>query len=329
MNIFKNKNFYWLIFLWLIFGFIFWRTDFIGSYFSIKPHDQRENDRTTSSEEPVPTIKILFGGDLMFDRHIRFFADKEGGYDFVLADLKNLFFDYDLVMANLEGPITNNNSISLGTVPGTPNNFIFTFDPQAAQALFDHNIRLVNLGNNHILNFGQSGLVSTRQHLLDAGVDYFGFAGDDQSRTFSRKIDGVTLGFVNYNQFIEGGLVAAKEDIDSLAGMVDWLILYAHWGSEYQPQAGDSIKKLAKNFVDRGVDLIVGSHPHVVGEKETYQGRTIYYSLGNFVFDQYFSSEVMTGLLLGIEIDKKTKKIVNIQEWSIKMVSDGRTILDS
>jgi gamma-polyglutamate biosynthesis protein CapA len=328
VNIFKNKSFYWLIFFWLVFFLILWGTNFIGSYFLTKPHDQRESGRMVSLEKSTPTIKILFGGDLMFDRHIRFFADKEGSYDFILADLKNLFFDYDLVVANLEGPITDNNSVSIGTVPGTPKNFIFTFDPQVAKTLFDNNIRLVNLGNNHILNFGQSGLDSTRRYLSEAKVDYFGFAGDDQDRTLIQKIDGVSLGFVNYNQFIEGGLAAAEEDIDSLAGTVDWLILYAHWGNEYQSQAGAAIRELAKNFVDRGADLIIGSHSHVVGVKETNRDRTIYYSLGNFVFDQYFSSEVMTGLLVGVEIDVETKKIINIQEWSIKMTPDGRTIFD-
>ncbi|KUK83576.1 MAG: hypothetical protein XD98_0304 [Microgenomates bacterium 39_6] len=329
MSVFENKSFYWLIFLWFVLGLIFWKKDFAGSYFLNKTDSQREDGQTASSEEEALTIKILFGGDLMFDRHIRLFADKKGGYDFVLADLKNLFFDYDLVAANLEGPITDNSSVSAGTEPGAPDNFIFTFDPQVARTLFDHNIRLVSLGNNHILNFGRPGLVSTRQYLLDAGVDYFGFTGDSQGQTLIKKVDGVVLGFANYNQFIEGGLAAAREDINFLVGMVDWLILYAHWGNEYQSQAEPSIKELARDFVDQGVDLIIGSHPHVVEEKEIYQGRNIYYSLGNFVFDQYFSSEVMNGLLVGIEINKETKEIIDIQEWSIKMLPNGRTILDS
>jgi poly-gamma-glutamate synthesis protein (capsule biosynthesis protein) len=278
------------------------------------------------SDQVVAKVRILFGGDLMFDRHIRL-AAQEKGYDFILADPKELFFSYDLVVANLEGPITDNPSVSLGTVPGTAKNFIFTFDPEAASVLSNNNIGLVCLGNNHILNFGQAGLESTKQSLSRAGVDFFGFTGDDENRTLVKKIGSLNFGFVNYNQFHEGGLLAAQEDIASLKEKVDWLILYAHWGHEYQPRVGTSIEKLARDFIDQGVDLIIGSHPHVVQQKEVYQNKIIYYSLGNFVFDQYFSPEVTKGLLVGVEINEQTGAI-GIREWPIVMLSGGETILD-
>ncbi|MDD5481603.1 MAG: CapA family protein [Candidatus Shapirobacteria bacterium] len=276
--------------------------------------------------ELAEKAKILFGGDLMFDRHIRFFAE-EKGYEFVFADLEGLFSGYDLVVANLEGPITDNPSVSLGTVPGTPENFIFTFDPRVAPLLTNHNISVVCLGNNHILNFGQTGLEATRRYLSRAGVDFFGFAGDDENRTLVRKVGSLSFGFANYNQFQEGGLLAAQEDIASLKGRVDWLILYAHWGNEYQPQAGPAIEELARDFIDRGVDLIIGSHPHVIQQKEIYRDKIIYYSLGNFVFDQYFSPEVTRGLLVGLEIDRSTG-VIDIREWPIIMLPGGQTTLD-
>ncbi|MDD3679599.1 MAG: CapA family protein, partial [Candidatus Shapirobacteria bacterium] len=130
----------------------------------IKPKLENITKNDVSLENDQTKVRLLFGGDLMFDRHIRL-AGQNLGYDFVFSDLKELFFDYDLVIANLEGPITDNASVSLGTMPGTPQNFIFTFDPQVAGLLADHNIRIVCLGNNHILNFGQKGLDSTKQYL--------------------------------------------------------------------------------------------------------------------------------------------------------------------
>lgn len=278
------------------------------------------------AKESAKKVKIIFGGDLMFDRHIRLWAE-EKGYDFIFSDLRELFFDYDLVVANLEGPITDNPSISQGTAPGTPQNFIFTFDPQVAVLLANHNIGVVCLGNNHILNFGQEGLESTRRYLSDKGVAFFGFAQDGQDQTLIKEINGLTLGFVNYNQFLEGGLAAAQKDVSSLVGRVDWLILYSHWGNEYQLRAGAEIEELAREFIDQGVDFIVGSHPHVVQQKEIYRGKTIYYSLGNFVFDQYFEPEVTRGLLVGIEINLE-HQAVDIKEWPIIMLPGGATILD-
>jgi len=272
------------------------------------------------------SLKLLFGGDLMFDRHIRLNAQEHGNYNFIFSDLKELFFGYDLVIANLEGPITDSSSISLGTIPGSPENFIFTFDPQVAQVLADHNIRVVCLGNNHILNFGQEGLISTRHYLGQNGVASFGFAGDDGGRTLIKELNGFRLGFVNYNQFILGGLAAAKEDIESLLPDTDWLILYAHWGNEYQPYPQEEIKTLAHQFIDQGVDLVIGSHPHVVLSSEEYQGKMIYYSLGNFVFDQYFSLETMTGVLVEVVIDTEKEKI-ETREWPIKMEKSGKTVL--
>jgi hypothetical protein len=102
-------------------------------------------------------IRIMFVGDLMFDRGIRYYAQKNGGNEFIFDKIDPTLASNDLVVANLEGSITNEKSVSAGTVPGSPNNYFFTFDPSVAETLFNENIKLVNLGNNHILNFGQKG----------------------------------------------------------------------------------------------------------------------------------------------------------------------------
>jgi gamma-polyglutamate biosynthesis protein CapA len=297
-----------------------------GSFAPGEEYLSMNGDDDLGSKNDNRPLRLLFGGDLMFDRHIRLNAQEYDGYDFIFSDLKELFFDYDLVIANLEGPITDNSSVSLGTIPGSPENFIFTFDPKVAQALADHNIRIVCLGNNHILNFGQEGLDSTKRYLEQNGVAFFGFTGDDKERTLVKEVDGFRLGFVNYNQFLSGGLAAVKEDIDDLLPYVDWLILYAHWGNEYQAYPQEEIKTLAHQFIDQGVDLVIGSHPHVVLPSEEYQGKTIYYSLGNFVFDQYFSLETMTGILIEVVINIEEKEITT-REWPIKMEKSGRTTL--
>ncbi|MCX6721568.1 MAG: CapA family protein, partial [Candidatus Staskawiczbacteria bacterium] len=99
-------------------------------------------------------VQILFVGDLMFDRGIRYAADQNKSNKYIFAKIDKLLTNSDLVATNLEGPVTNNKSVSSGTVPGSANNYYFTFDPSVPTALFNENIRLVDLGNNHILNFG-------------------------------------------------------------------------------------------------------------------------------------------------------------------------------
>jgi len=278
------------------------------------------------SASPVEEIKLLFLGDLMFDRSIRQAARKNGN-DFIFAKLADWLANNDLVVANLEGPITDNPSMSLNTLPGSDSNFIFTFDPSLAQALVDNNIRLVSLGNNHILNFGQTGLEATKQYLNGAGVAYFGAPGEE--RSIIKEIKGVKIGLVNYNQFIGNAAAeqaATIEEIKKNKTQADIVIVYAHWGIEYDSVPKEVIKNLARQFVDAGADLVIGSHPHVIQPMEEYQGKRIYYSLGNFVFDQYFSKAVRQGLAVVVKINSATKQL-EFEEKKLYLQANGQTTL--
>lgn len=274
-----------------------------------------------------PTITILFSGDFMFDRYIRQIAQGKGN-DFILENVKPTLLNNDLVVVDLEGPITSFPSKSIYTEIGSAANYIFTFDPSVAQTLVDHNISLVSLGNNHILNFGQAGLEETYTILQEKGIRYFGNTGglNGQQRWIVKEIAGVKLGFVNYNQFVENGDKTALEDILAAQKTADLIILYAHWGPEYTPNSVPAIQELAHLFIDAGVDLIIGSHPHVVQEKEVYQGKTIYYSLGNFVMDQYFSQATQEGLLVKVKIDKRNYSM-EFEDISVTMDLSGQTKL--
>ena len=100
-------------------------------------------------------------------------------------------------------------------------------------------------------------------------------------------------------------------------------IVYAHWGIEYATTSPEYVRELARSFIDAGAELVVGSHPHVVEESEIYKGNTIYYSLGNFIFDQYFSEDVRNGLLL--EAVFNSSGVAAIKEIPIKLEHDRRT----
>lgn len=273
---------------------------------------------------PVREVNLLFLGDLMFDRNIRLAAQKNGN-DFIFAEITGLLGAGDLVVANLEGPITDNGSVSVGSLPGSANNFIFTFSPDLAPTLFNNNIRLVNLGNNHILNFGQKGLEATKQYLNGAGVGYFGAPGGE--RGIIEEIGGVKIGFVNYNQFAgKESLEAAIEEIKKIKSQADIVALYAHWGIEYAAEANAAIKNLGHQFIDAGADLVIGSHPHVIQPAEDYSGKKIYYSLGNFVFDQYFSEAARRGLAVIVKINSRDKSL-KFEEKNIYLQINGQTAI--
>ncbi len=275
--------------------------------------------------------QILFVGDLMFDRGIRYYAKNNGGNEFIFDKISPLLSDNDLVVANLEGPITDNKSISSGTIPGSIDNYFFTFDPSLAGTLFMENIRLVDLGNNHILNFGQEGLNSTEKYLSGANVDYFGEPGGEKSAV--EDIGGIKIAFVSYNEFSGNDIgdeqKATINEIKKIKSESDIVVVFSHWGVEYSLTPTDGQEELARQFIDAGSDLVVGAHPHVIegpgGVPEVYNGKRIYYSLGNFIFDQYFNENVRNGLGLTVKIDKTTKQL-DFSEENFYLQSGGQTI---
>jgi poly-gamma-glutamate synthesis protein (capsule biosynthesis protein) len=277
------------------------------------------------TRQPDPVIGILFGGDMMFDRWIREKAMKRGN-TFVFDGVRDELESHDLVVANLEGPITDKPSKSMTSVIGSHDNYIFTFDPGWARTLAQEGIGPVSLGNNHISNQGQDGVVQTRKFLDDAGVPYFGDQ-DADDRISIQDIRGTSIAFVGYDEFSPDGKTHAFDDIARAKSLADIVILYAHWGSEYLPTR-DDVRSLAHSFVDAGCDAVIGSHPHVVQDSETYVGKTIYYSLGNFVFDQYQQADTKRGLLVSMTIDPSTKA-VSFRDIPIELCPDGSTSVAS
>lgn len=251
-----------------------------------------------------PEARILFAGDMMFDRSVRLAAEERGD-DFLFSCVASTLHDADLVVANLEGPVTSHASVSVGSIVGSGENVTFTFPTSTASLLKRHNISLVNLGNNHIMNFGREGAAQTIEWLDRAGVMYFGdpLADSEAARVKRLEIKDIPFSFVSWSDWTGG----EKEDVvaqiiaERASGRM--VIVYTHWGDEYvSPNA--RVQSLARAFIDAGAEIVIGSHPHVVLEHELYRGKYIYYSLGNFIFDQYFNEAVRSGLVLNIAFDE-------------------------
>lgn len=283
---------------------------------------------TASIADAKPkTTKLFFSGDLMFDRGIRYYADKFGGNDYIFEQISNFLSKNDLNIVNLEGPITDNPSKSAGTAPGSANNYYFTFDPSVAKTLAKNNIKIVNIGNNHILNFGKKGLAKTKEYLDQEKIGYFG--SPDYPRSTATEINNTKIAFIGYNEFSDLGPeleeVSVINEIVKAKEYADIIIIYSHWGVEYEKIESEAQKNTAHKFIDAGADLIIGSHPHVTESVETYNGKRIYYSLGNFVFDQYFDQDVRNGLGVIVKIDEN--KVLSFEEINFYLADKGQTII--
>lgn len=267
--------------------------------------------------------KLLFVGDLNFDRYMREVINEKGG-DFVFSCLGNTLKGADLVIGNLEGPITDNLSVSIGTEIGSPANYTFTFPPSTAKLLSDHNIKLVNIGNNHIGNFGEAGILSTKKYLRNSEVNYFGGINGDES-IYRTKLGRINISFISFNQFQGDSPEKVAKKISKENEDERMVIVYAHWGEEYGPVT-DFQKNTAKLFAKSGAKTIIGSHPHIISPSEKIGDTIVYYSLGNFVFDQYWNPEVRTGLML--ELDIKNGQVTT-KEHTVVLDRDGRTCLST
>lgn len=269
--------------------------------------------------EGTKGVTIFAAGDMLFDRRIRQMSVLHGD-DYPFSCIDSLIATADFAVANLEGPITKNPSRSVGSVVGSTDNYFFTFPTTTASLLARHNFKAVGVGNNHILNFGYQGLLSTQEYLAQAGVGYFGGVEGNEG-VFETEVNGTPLAFLGYNEF--GGdsvaTVANRIAEEKKEGRV--VLVYAHWGDEYIDSSA-RLRPIAELFAEQGASAVIGSHPHVVLGHEYIGTMLVYYSLGNFIFDQYWNEEVRHGLTLILHINKSG--LVVADEHPTEILRDGR-----
>lgn len=272
-------------------------------------------------ERGAPNANILFVGDMFFDRYIRTVIETVGE-DFIFSCASPLLMSADFVVGNLEGPITDNPSVSRGTTPEDADHFRFTFPRGIAEALKRNNFDVVTLGNNHIGNFGREGIAKTKEFLDEAGVAYFGGLSGDEP-VHRKDYGGIPLSFVAYNQFGGSSVddVAHTIEIEHSVGRT--VIVYAHWGEEYASTT-PSMKAAAARFAEAGAGAVIGAHPHVALESEYIGNTLVYYSLGNFIFDQYWNDAVTHGTAVVLHIPHEHGAKVSSTEHTVILQTDGR-----
>ena len=243
-------------------------------------------------------VTMLVFGDLLLDRYIKRSIDKYGT-DYPFQNIKPALAGNDLTLANLEGAFTDFSP----NKPG-PNMASFTFDPKLIPEIKNLGFNILSEANNHSQDFGAAGLAQSQAYLQQNGIDYFGTYSNDGKISTIENINGIKIGFVGYDELSNTGFDNVIAEIKKLKPTVDHVIVMAHWGIELETASSADQRDKGRQFIDAGADLVLGGHPHVVQPLEIYKGRLIFYSLGNFVFDQIFSQQVQRGLAVGAVFTK-------------------------
>ncbi len=283
------------------------------------------------------SVSLLFVGDIMVGRGVENSAMKNGNGDYAFL-FKNADFikNADISFGNLEGPISDAGE-------DLENLYSFRFNPVISNTLKNAGFDVLSVANNHIGDWGKYAFEDNLLRLIDDGFLVVG-GGVNKENAGSVKIigkQGIRFGFLAFSDvgpnWLEAGennsgILIAKDElvsylVQSASQRADVLIVSFHFGKEYQKNADDRQKKLARLAIDSGAKIVVGHHPHVVQEIENYKNGIIAYSLGNFIFDQNFSDETMQGLALeiifdGAEIISVNQNKIEINEFFQPQLAD-------
>lgn len=254
-----------------------------------------QNNQERQNEE----ILILAVGDIMpTERALPLI--KKHGYDYPYRAMTGLLKSGDVVIGNMEAPLTRTGERFENK------KFTFKAPPETAAALKAAGFTHLSLANNHLMDYGVEGLLSTLNALDEAALSYAG-AGKDLAAARSAsyyEVKGKKIAFLSYSKTYPFEFYATKKTAGTAPGYVkyvkrdvararrnsDIVIVAFHWGAEKRETPKDYQRELAHIAIDSGADIILGHHPHVLQGIEYYKGSVIFYSLGNFAFASYSKS---------------------------------------
>jgi poly-gamma-glutamate synthesis protein (capsule biosynthesis protein) len=244
-----------------------------------------------------PPLKVAFVGDLLLDRGIRTKIENQGIETLIDSSIIKRFRNSKIVIANLECPVTSIKS-------PIQKKYIFRGEPEWLHYLKASGITHLNMANNHSMDQGRKGLISTRENILSENMIPTGTGINEEDACSPLLISksprniyllsSVQVASENWTYLpklpgvCEESVKTVSERITSLRQNDEHCIIIAqlHWGIEHQLKPTLSQKQIAHSLIDAGSDIIIGHHPHVIQTNEVYKSKHIFYSIGNFVFDQ-------------------------------------------
>lgn len=270
--------------------------------------DPGDMDDTENTEEPEDTeipgnppaltedFTMFFTGDVLLKDKVMGGYNKKGINGLISEYLEQEMVSANMTMINEEFPFSTRG------IPMENKKFTFRIDPKYVKVFHEMGIDVVSLANNHALDYGDEALIDTFATLDEAGIPYAG-AGSTKARAEEAvfvEAGGRKIGVLSASRVIpvvgwnienhQPGLFCTYSSTRMVARIkeieqeCDFVVVYVHWGKEYQEYPENYQRELAKKYIDAGADLVVGSHPHVPQGIEYYKGVPIVYSLGNFIF---------------------------------------------
>lgn len=273
--------------------------------FLIRQHTSGSQFKYKRSENPLiidnlnknpQEVKLFLAGDVMLGRTVRAKAYELSDFSYPFKKVADVMQSSDITFVNLENPIIEN-------CPSHETGYVFCATPDMLDGLTFAGVDVVNLANNHTLNYGRSGLEDTLKYLFEKNILTTGVG-----KLVVLERSGVTFGFLGFDKSEQNNPKLTQDEIGLIIASdseVDVLVVSMHWGVEYQNKALPGVRSLAKEIVSHGADVIVGHHPHWVQDWEFIDDKPVFYSLGNFIFDQMWSEETKKGLAVDLTYDKE------------------------
>ncbi|WP_202710754.1 CapA family protein [Sporosalibacterium faouarense] len=273
-------------------------------------------------------VEVTAVGDILLARGVKDRINQKG-IEYPYEKVEEILHKKDIVLGNLEGPIYEGD-YGVYKAPY----LVFKGVKENVPALKQAGFNILNLANNHSMDYGSHGLSNTMDMLERYDIKYMG-AGEnylDARKPLIINKKGMKIGFLGYSIFPPEGYIylankadIARVDFDKLEVEIksakekcDFLIASFHWGNEYENYPSENQKMLAHMAVDSGADIIIGHHPHVLQGIEKYKNKYIFYSLGNFIFDRQIHQETDKSIILNISIEKNKIKEISLFPIIIK-----------
>ena len=274
--------------------------------------------RGLGSQPASTTVTFLAVGDINLSRGVATNIQKAGDANLPFLGMADILKSTDFNFANLESPLASTGNEIVGG-----HSLVFGAPLDYAKSLVDFKFKILNLANNHAFDLGLGGINTTRTTLDNLGIIHEG-TGDNLDQAWTPApvtVNGIKICFIgaSYSSINDSGkatnnYVARTGDLDRLKSAIhnsqlscDFTIVTMHAGVEYTRTPTDAQTTFARAAIDDGADIVIGAHPHWVQTIDQYKGKYIFYSLGNFIFDQDWSEDTSEGLTLRITLSKATQ----------------------
>lgn len=256
-----------------------------------------------NTESPVTTeddsLSLYFVGDMMLGRGTGQVGETFG-YDTLFSGVSSLWEDADLVFANLESAILSG---SAEDYDEQDKNILLSAGYDALEAAMDAGVNAFACANNHMYDYGEDAVSELVEYFTETDTLYSGIGKDiDGAASYQvAEAGGTSIAFLSISDVSEAeaaagegkaGVLSADSYTDynmlvyQASREADLTIVYVHWGTENSTSSTEEQQAIAHRLADAGADIIIGTHPHVVQDVEAYGDSIIFYSLGNFIFDQ-------------------------------------------